>query len=157
MMQAKTQILLNSYYAAFNAQNTDAILALLSHDIVHDIGQGRREFGRLAYGRFIEAMSNFCQEHIFNIEIMSNEDGSRAAAEFTILGSYGHAAQGTLPASGQTFRVPGGTFFDIRDGKITRISNYYGLQDWLAQAMPRTSPADPEVDTDSGVADMAWS
>jgi steroid delta-isomerase-like uncharacterized protein len=102
-------------------------------------------------------MSNFCQEHIFNIEIMSNEDGSRAAAEFTILGSYGHAAQGTLPASGQTFRVPGGTFFDIRDGKITRISNYYGLQDWLAQAMPRTSPADPEVDTDSGVADMAWS
>lgn len=157
MMQAKTQNLLNNYYAAFNSQDTDTILALLSHDIVHDIGQGRREFGRVAYGRFIEGLSNFCQEHIFDIEIMSNEDGSRAAAEFTILGSYSHRAQGSPPASGQTFRVPGGTFFEIRDGKITRISNYYGLQDWLAQAMPTASAADPEVDTDTGVADAAWS
>ncbi len=27
----------------------------------------------------------------------------------------------------------GGAFFDIRDGKIARVTNYYNLQDWIAQ------------------------
>ncbi|MBZ0222866.1 MAG: isopropylmalate/homocitrate/citramalate synthase, partial [Dokdonella sp.] len=28
---------------------------------------------------------------------------------------------------------PGGAFFEIHDGRITRVSNYYNLQDWLRQ------------------------
>jgi hypothetical protein len=29
--------------------------------------------------------------------------------------------------------VPGGAFFEIDDGRIARVSNYYNLQDWIAQ------------------------
>jgi hypothetical protein len=29
--------------------------------------------------------------------------------------------------------LPAGAFFEIADGKLTRISNYYNLNDWIAQ------------------------
>ena len=29
--------------------------------------------------------------------------------------------------------LPGGAFFDVRDGKIARVTNYYNLDDWIAQ------------------------
>ena len=29
--------------------------------------------------------------------------------------------------------LPGGAFFALRDGVIARVTNYYNLEDWLAQ------------------------
>jgi hypothetical protein len=29
--------------------------------------------------------------------------------------------------------LPGGAFFEIENGFITRVTNYYNLQDWIAQ------------------------
>jgi len=26
-----------------------------------------------------------------------------------------------------------GAFFDLKDGKVARVTNYYNLQDWIAQ------------------------
>ena len=60
-------------------------------------------------------------------------DGSRAAAEYVVHGDYLEADDGLPPANGQKYVLPGGAFFDIRDGSISRISNYYNLEDWLAQ------------------------
>jgi steroid delta-isomerase-like uncharacterized protein len=64
---------------------------------------------------------------------MTNADGSRAAAEFTVLGKYLVADAGLPLATGQTYRLPAGAFFEIRDSKVARISNYYNLEDWLKQ------------------------
>jgi len=41
--------------------------------------------------------------------------------------------EGLPEASGQTYRLPAGAFFDIRDGKVARVTNYYNLNDWLKQ------------------------
>ena len=40
---------------------------------------------------------------------------------------------GLPPARGQKYVLPGGAFFEVRDGRIQRVSNYYNLQDWIAQ------------------------
>jgi steroid delta-isomerase-like uncharacterized protein len=64
---------------------------------------------------------------------MANADGTRAAAEFTVLGTYLDSDEGLPPASGQTYRLPAGAFFELRDGRVARISNYYNLPDWIAQ------------------------
>jgi len=29
--------------------------------------------------------------------------------------------------------LPGGAFFTLHEGRIARVSNYYNLEDWLAQ------------------------
>jgi hypothetical protein len=29
--------------------------------------------------------------------------------------------------------LPAGAFFELKDGKISRVTNYYNLNDWIAQ------------------------
>jgi hypothetical protein len=29
--------------------------------------------------------------------------------------------------------LPGGAFFDVKGQRLTRVTNYYNLQDWLRQ------------------------
>ena len=132
-MRDETQKLIRAYYAAFNAKDVDGFLALLAEDVVHDINQGGRENGKQAFAAFLARMNRCYDEQIVDLAVMSNEDGSRAAAEFTVLGKYLVTDAGLPPARGQSYRLPAGAFFEIRDGKIARISNYYNLEDWLKQ------------------------
>ncbi len=133
MTAASTKALIEAYYAAFNAWDIERFIGLLTDDVAHDINQGGRETGRDAFRAFLARMDHCYAEQIVEISIMVNEDGSRAAAEFIVLGTYKATDDGLPAASGQTYRLPAGAFFEIRDGKVARISNYYNLQDWLRQ------------------------
>jgi steroid delta-isomerase-like uncharacterized protein len=132
-MTPASRQLLERYYAAFNAGDWNGFLALLSEDVAHDINQGGRETGRAAFARFIERMDRCYSEQIVDLVIMGSEDGRRAAVEFRVLGTYKQTDEGLPPAGGQQYRLPGGAFFEIRDGLVARVSNYYNLQDWLRQ------------------------
>ncbi len=125
--------LIDRYYTAFNAGHWDDFFALLTDDVSHDINQGERETGKAAFRQFIDRMNACYREQIVDIQILCNADGTRAAAEYTVLGTYLNTDEGLPAANGQTYRLPGGAFFDIRDGKVTRVTNYYNLQDWLHQ------------------------
>ncbi|HEX5513058.1 MAG TPA: ketosteroid isomerase-related protein [Gammaproteobacteria bacterium] len=125
--------LLQRYYDAFNAQDMDAFLELLTDDVVHDINQGRREEGKEAFAAFMAKMNRSYREQITDLVILTEPSGKRAAAEFTVLGTYLATDEGLPPAKGQTYRLPAGAFFEIVDGKIARVSNYYNLEDWLVQ------------------------
>ena len=66
--------------------------------------------------------------------MLANADGTRAAAEYVVHGTY--KVERRRPAAARrarTYVLPGGAFFDIRDGRIARVTNYYNLQDWIAQ------------------------
>src|SRR5262245_30815385 len=115
-MQA--QQLIQHYYAAFNAQDMDTFLSLLTDDIVHDVNQGEREIGRDAFAAFMRRMNASYREQIVDITVMVSADGKRAAAEFTVLGKYLKTDAGLPPARGQQYRLPAGAFFDVRDGKV---------------------------------------
>jgi len=132
-MSQATLELLERYYAAFNAGDWDAFLGLLTEDVVHDVNQGQRERGRTAFASFMQRMNACYSEQIADLVIMSSADGRRAAVEFTVLGTYLKTDEGLPPAQGQNYRLPGGAFFEIRGGKVARVSNYYNLQDWLKQ------------------------
>jgi len=125
--------LIERYYAAFNASDMDAFLDLLADDVVHDINQGTRETGKPAFAAFMQRMNGAYRERLADISILANDDGTRASAEFVVHGEYLKADAGLPPAHGQKYVLPAGAFFEIRDGKVARISNYYNLQDWLAQ------------------------
>tara|TARA_Y100000310_G_scaffold215638_1_gene216584 strand:- start:808 stop:1215 length:408 start_codon:yes stop_codon:yes gene_type:complete len=132
MRQATVQ-LLQKYYEAFNAQDMDTFLSLLTDDVVHDINQGDREVGKDTFSAFMDRMNKNYKETIVDIVVMSNEAGERAAVEFTVLGEYLATDEGLPEANGQTYKLPAGAFFDIRDGKVARVTNYYNLEDWIAQ------------------------
>ena len=125
--------LVRDYYAAFNAGDRTAFLDLLTEDVVHDVSQGGRELGRQAFARFMAHMDRCYRERIEDLAVMSDESGTRAAAEFTVHGTYVVTDPGLPAATGQGYVLPAGAFFVLRDGRIARVSNHYNLKDWLRQ------------------------
>jgi steroid delta-isomerase-like uncharacterized protein len=125
--------LIQNYYAAFNAGDMDTFLSLLTDDVIHDINQGKREIGKDAFKQFMACMNHNYNEQLVDMVIMATEDGKRAAAEFVVLGEYLQTDEGLPAANGQKYRLPAGAFFEIRDNKVARITNYYNLNDWIAQ------------------------
>lgn len=122
-----------AYYEAFNAGDKAAFLALLTEDVIHDINQGQREIGRKPFDAFFERMARMYGETITDLAIMVDATGSRAAAEFLVQGTYKQAEPGLPAARGQAYRLPAGAFFEVRDGQVARITNYYNLPDWVRQ------------------------
>ena len=128
---------IRAYYAAFNAGDMAAFLALLTEDVVHDVSQGPREVGKEAFRRFMDHMNRCYRERIEDLMVLTEPSGTHGAAEFTVHGSYvatdPGVPPGTPPARGQRYVLPAGAFFGLRDGRVARISNHYNLDDWVRQ------------------------
>lgn len=135
MADTQTADLIQRYYVAFNSGNWDGMLACLAEDVVHDVNQGSRREGKAAFREFLVKMDRCYQEKLEGIVVLTNPEGSRAAAEFNVVGKYLEAEEGLPPAGGQTYRLPAGTFFAVKDGLITRVTTYYNLTDWLTQVV----------------------
>lgn len=133
MSGQQTKTLIETYYAAFNRGDSDGMLALLTDDVIHDVNQGERRVGKDRFKAFNARMAHNYQERLEGIVVMSSEDGRRAAAEFNVHGVYKNTDDGLPPASGQTYVLPAGTFFEVKGGKIARVTTYYNLTDWLLQ------------------------
>ncbi|WP_193182827.1 ketosteroid isomerase-related protein [Nisaea sediminum] len=125
--------LVERYYAAFNAGDAGGMLACLTEDVAHDVNQGGRRTGKDLFAEFCAHMARCYREELTDIVVMPAADGSRVAAEFTVNGTYLADDEGLPAASGQTYCLPAGTFFEISGGLISRVTTYYNLQDWIAQ------------------------
>jgi steroid delta-isomerase-like uncharacterized protein len=131
----KTLHLLEAYYGHFNAGRTDDMLALMAEDVVHDINQGGCEVGVEAFRAFFERMNRCYQERLTDMQLFVSDDGTRAAAEFVVHGSYLSTDDGLPEAKGQTYQLPAGAFFALQDQRIKRVTMYYNLEQWLAQVV----------------------
>jgi steroid delta-isomerase-like uncharacterized protein len=125
--------LIQNYYATFNAGDRAAFLALLAEDVAHDINQGGTETGQAAFRAFLARMDRCYREQVCDLVVFASEDGSRGAAEFFIEGEYLATDEGLPPASGQRYRLRVGAFFELHKGRISRVTNYYNLGEWLRQ------------------------
>ncbi|MBE2276825.1 MAG: nuclear transport factor 2 family protein [Rhodobacteraceae bacterium] len=128
-----TRRLIEAYYAAFNALNPAGMTALVTEDVEHRVNEGDIRRGRGMFAEFGTHMGVSYREDLRDIVIFVNEDGSRAAAEFTVHGEYLQTDPGLPEAKGQRYILPAGAFFDIRDGRIARITTFYNLNDWIRQ------------------------
>ena len=128
-----TSNLIAAYYDAFNRGDREAMLSMLTDDVAHDLNQGARETGRDAFRAFLQRMDRCYGEQLRDIVVMVSADGLRAGAEYVVHGEYLQADDGLPAANGQRYVLPGGAFFALNDGLITRVTNYYNLEDWLAQ------------------------
>ena len=129
----ETAKLIRTYYEAFNAGDSDAMLAHLTDDVIHDVNQGERRIGKEKFRAFNARMTHHYKEILTDIVVMVSKDGTRASAEFNVNGTYQNTDSELPPDKGQTYVLPAGTFFAIRDGKISRVTTYYNLTDWIAQ------------------------
>lgn len=125
--------LVRTWYARFDAGDREGMLALLAPDVRHDINQGACEIGVPAFRAFLAHMDRCYRERTAGLVAMADESGTRAAAEFEILGTYLADDAGLPPARGQEYRLPVAATFAIAGGRIARISTWYNLREWLRQ------------------------
>ena len=122
-----------AYFTAFNAGDTDAMLACLSDDIAHHVNEGKIRTGKPAFADFCAHMSRCYRENLTDMVIFEAEGGTRAAAEYIVNGTYLATDAGLPDANGQTYRLPAGSFFTLQNNLISRVTTYYNLADWVAQ------------------------
>jgi len=125
--------LITRYYAAFNAKDWTGMAACVSEDLNHFVNGGDKRGGRNAFAAFIAHMNDCYDELLTDIVVMRSADGTRAAAEFIVDGTFKKTDPGLAEAHGQTYRLPAGAFFDVQDGEIQRVTAYYNLKEWIRQ------------------------
>ena len=122
-----------AYFDAFNRGDVAAMLACLSDDVAHHVNEGQVRTGKDAFRAFCEHMNRCYREELTDMVIFDAEGGARAAAEYVVNGTYLETDEGLPEANGQTYRLPAGSFFSLKNGQITRIVTYYNLADWMRQ------------------------
>lgn len=121
------------YFEAFNRGDVDGMLACLTEDAAHHVNEGEVRLGKEVFAAFCAHMSRCYAETLTDMVIMMRPDGTRAAAEYVVNGTYLQTDEGLPEANGQTYTLPAGSFFDLRAGKIARVTTYYNLADWTRQ------------------------
>ena len=129
----RTNALVLRFCAAYSRADWDGMVDCLAVDVVHEINQGERETGKAAFHAYIEQHGRTYREELRDIVVMSIDDGTRAAAEFSVHGVYQSAAPGLPAAQGQRYVLTAGVFFAVHQGKIVRVTPYYNQHDRLAQ------------------------
>lgn len=122
-----------AYFDAFNTGDVAGMLTCLSDDVAHHVNEGQVRAGKEAFRAFCEHMNHCYRENLTDMVIFDAEGGTRAAAEYVVNGTYLNTDDGLPEASGQTYRLPAGSFFSLENGLITRVVTYYNLADWMRQ------------------------
>lgn len=123
--------IVKAYFDAFNAGDTAGMLECLTDDVAHHVNGGEVRVGKDLFEAFCAHMGETYRETLTDLIIF--QTGNRAAAEYLVTGTYLQTDAGLPKARGQTYRLPAGSFFDLRDGKIARVTTYYNLADWMRQ------------------------
>lgn len=124
---------IRDYFDAFNTGDVPGMLACLSEDVAHHVNEGQVRQGKDLFRSFCEHMNRCYREELTDMVIFEAENGTRAAAEYVVNGTYLETDEGLPEASGQTYRLPAGSFFSLENGMITRVVTYYNLADWTRQ------------------------
>ncbi|WP_170592159.1 ketosteroid isomerase-related protein [Ruegeria arenilitoris] len=122
-----------AYFDAFNAGDVAGMLACLSDDVAHHVNEGKIRVGKEKFAEFCAHMNRCYRETLTDMVIFETEGGTRAAAEYIVNGTYLETDAGLPAALGQSYRLPAGSFFDLKNGKIARVTTYYNLADWVKQ------------------------
>jgi steroid delta-isomerase-like uncharacterized protein len=116
MSRKSSEKLIHAYFTAFSIGDIDGLLKLLDDGVIHDTGEGTREFGKEAFRARFERDRQGCQESAHDLAIMSDAEGRRLAAEFTLIGR--------VLDSGQEYGGSAGSFFLVDERKILRVTEY---------------------------------
>ncbi len=122
-----------AYYQAFNQQNWQEMLNLVSEHIIHEPNESKTRVGKDLFSAFLQKMDFAYQEELKDMMFFQGEIEGRIAVEFVVHGIYKQAEDGLPAAHGQSYMLPAGAFLSIENGKIQRITTFYNLEEWIAQ------------------------
>ena len=131
--------LLKEYYLAWNSHDAEKVSSFFTDDCVHeDVAVGAIFRGKNELKTGISPL--FAAFPDFKLELKSIlRDASRLAHERVISGTQAGALSGLgIPTTGKSFSIRGASITELRDGKMSRNTDYWNLATMLQQlgAMP---------------------
>lgn len=130
----QTVALVKTYYDALNKKDMNLFFSIMSNDVIHDINQGASETGITKFKTYMKKTNNSFDENLSEILIMVSNDGKHAAAQWVDHGVYYKDYPGMkIHATNQKFTLNGGHFFEIHDGKLSRVTTYYNDTNFMEQ------------------------
>ncbi len=121
--------LIQAYVDAFNRHDLEGQLAVLHADIEHEINEGPTEAGIDLFRRFKEKMNVHYREQLRDVRVYGDEDSG--TCEFICEGEYLVTDEGLPPAKGQRYAIRAAFFVSVSEGKISRMTSYYNLKNWI--------------------------
>lgn len=128
-----TRQIVEAYYSAFNAKDYSTMLSLVDENIVHEPNQGIAREGKQLFEKFVHHMDECYNEQLKDMLYFEAQDNnSEAAVRFVVHGEYLKGEAGLPEAKGQSYILPAAAFLSVQNGKITKISTFYNLEEWIA-------------------------
>jgi hypothetical protein len=121
--------LIQAYVDAFNRHDLERQLAVLHPDVEHEINEGPTEIGIAAFRRFKEKMNVHYREQLRDVRVYGDADSG--ACEFICEGEYLVCDDGLPAAHGQRYSIRAAFFVSAAEGKISRMTSYYNLKNWI--------------------------
>lgn len=125
--------IVRNYYLHLCNGNCDAIAELVDQGIVHEFNQGPTHIGIEKFREFLNVKEKHYKETIQDLFIFVDLSAHRAAAEFLLKGNYVQTYPGLPAATGQSYKIRVGAFFEFRNNKISRLTTYFNFESWLSQ------------------------
>lgn len=141
-MATDAEKMMKDYLKAWNSHDINKILSFFTDDCVYeDAALGAVNHGKKELGAF--ANSVFTDMPDFKLEIKSAfVAGDWAGSEWVMIGTHAHSSFAKIPATGKHFSVRGASITELRQGKISRNTDYWNMATFMQQV--GLMPAQPK-------------
>ena len=130
-MSEKTKIV-EEYFAAWDAHNTDAILATFASDGSYSDPVGGKNLSGQKYVDYVNSL--FTAFPDLKLELISNKIASNGmvSAPWLLFGTH-QGPVGELEPTGKAIILPGCDFIEVENGKIKQVLGYFDPEYLFAQ------------------------
>lgn len=129
--------LVAAWHGAWSGHDPERPDAVLTDDAVHeDVAGGGSSRGKAEIKRLLAAAFAFAPDFrstLTSVAVTGDTVTTEWEIEGTQTGATPAGTIGHLPATGRTFRLRAATILLLRDGKITRVTDYYDMATFWRQ------------------------
>jgi steroid delta-isomerase-like uncharacterized protein len=141
-MTANIEEMLKDENAAWNSHDVDKIAAFYTDDCIkEDVAVGAATRGKEEMKALLRRAFMAIPDMTIELKVLFHS-GNWAASERVMSGTYSRNFPGMPPATGKRFSVQGASIMQLRNGKISRIADYWNFASFLQQVGSR--PGGPQ-------------
>jgi steroid delta-isomerase-like uncharacterized protein len=124
---------MDDYLIAWNSHDINTILSFFTDDgIYEDVAHGIVNQGKKEITGYLNTSFNDFPDLKIEVKTVFGT-GVWTVFEIVTSGTHAHSSRPEVPATGKTFSVRAVSIFQLRNGKISRQSEYYNYATLLQQ------------------------
>ena len=126
-MAADTEKVVKDFLEAYNSGNAEKAASFLTDDCVHeDVALGEVFHGKKEIIGFFNSFYTDFTDYKWELKSIFSA-GDRAAFESVLSGTHTHSSNPERPATGKYMAFKAATIVELRNGKISRVADYYDM------------------------------